>query len=644
MRRLMVVLVVGLLGGLMTRLDAGYTVTVKVQDLLGNPLQGYWVKFTCKDHSPKVQTLWRQTNSQGMVSFPSPNIPGDSIPGDHYHHHARIDVRDQLNNPNYTASLNYVICHGTETKVVKVNTGVILYHPVYPYMGPVGIDETGMITQQTVEIPIFLTSEDTVPQTVDSFRITTYFDPTELYIESIEPDTTSGFYPVEIDFDNVEGWITYYAVSPEGTEITEESDLQVATVTATYLVVFDPCWFFPFVDSWLYMPYEKTGGTRQFPEPTMVNGHATVPHITEIVFVGQAPSLPQGSMYIPNVPDWNQPPLSGSINYCTPVAVLNILDYYQNVVGCLAGLVDPADQNRYPFNSNTADLIGYFMDTNNSGSICRANGTTYPAASGTYVADQDTGFAEYLAWNTAGQFCPGDPAPPPWKIGYFNLNVQKDTQVGWNYYVNQINSQNPVKLDFLHWNIINTGQILVDSATGDTFVVYQWGAPDTISPYPEEHWNLIDYPPDQNIGHAATGVGYIPNWNGQNWVIVHDNWNWTPRNIVIPWANWVATVSMTQPPTEKNERNFQDKTWSLWVNGIAKGELQVRLSLAKDLNRVKISLYDVQGRVVRKLYQGRLTKGSHNLNFSVDALSSGIYFLGVDSGEQVKFHRLVIVH
>jgi hypothetical protein len=165
-----------------------------------------------------------------------------------------------------------------------------------------------------------------------------------------------------------------------------------------------------------------------------------------------------------------------------------------------------------------------------------------------------------------------------------------------------------------------------------------------MSPYPEEHWNLIDYPSDQNIGHAVTGVGYIPNWNGQNWVIVHDNWNWTPRNIVIPWANWVATVSMTQPPTEKNERNFYNNTWTLRVNGIARDEIQIKLSLAKDLNTVKISLYDVQGRVVKRLYQGRLTKGSHNLNFSVDKLASGIYFVGVDSREKVRFQRLVILH
>lgn len=363
-------------------------------------------------------------------------------------------------------------------------------------------------------------------------------------------------------------------------------------------------------------------------------------------FVRQPPPLPPGSVYIPNVRDWNQPPLSQSTNYCTPVAVLNILDYYDFVLGVLPGLVDPADTNRYPSNSNTADLIGYFMDTNNSGSACRANGTTYPPASGTYVADQDIGFAQYLAWNVAGQFCPGDPAPPPWKIGYPTLIVQKDTQVGWNNYVNQINLQNPVKVDFLYWNITYTNQYLVDSVTGDTFFVYDWG--DTVNmssyPNPEEHWNLVDSPPDSNIGHAVTGVGYIPNWNGKNWAIVHDNWNTTPKNIVIPWANWVATIWISNPPTEITERGLHDITWTLQVNGIARDELQIRLSLARDLNSVKISLYDVQGRVVKKFYHGSLTKGSHNLNFRVDEISSGIYFVGVDVGEQVKFERLVILH
>jgi hypothetical protein len=66
---------------------------------------------------------------------------------------------------------------------------------------------------------------------------------------------------------------------------------------------------------------------------------------------------------IANVPDTDQPPTSGSPSYCAPVAMANVLKYWDvpanaNASNVTAGL--PA--------KTAADYLGWFMDTNNAGS------------------------------------------------------------------------------------------------------------------------------------------------------------------------------------------------------------------------------------------------------------------------------------
>jgi hypothetical protein len=78
-----------------------------------------------------------------------------------------------------------------------------------------------------------------------------------------------------------------------------------------------------------------------------------------------------------------------------------------------------------------------------------------------------------------------------------------------------------------------------------------------------------NYISDTALGHAVTAVGYIPagdaddKWlpaglNGPtDWVIVHDNWFSTPRNVIIPYtsqltnfvATWIANSTAVPWPT-----------------------------------------------------------------------------------------------
>ena len=117
-------------------------------------------------------------------------------------------------------------------------------------------------------------------------------------------------------------------------------------------------------------------------------------------------------------------------------------------------------------------------------------------------------------------------------------------------YTAEIDSGNTVKIDLLHWNIQPTGITYFDPVIApDSIYFYLWGPPvntsGEINPEnPTELWNLEEGL--SNIGHAVTAVGYIT--GAVNYVIVHDNWPTTPKQIAIPWGNWVASLAMNPPP------------------------------------------------------------------------------------------------
>jgi hypothetical protein len=65
------------------------------------------------------------------------------------------------------------------------------------------------------------------------------------------------------------------------------------------------------------------------------------------------------------------------------------------------------------------------------------------------------------------------------------------------------------------------------------------------------------------------------------------------------------------------------------------------LSLPSDAD-VKVNLYDVTGRLVKNLANGRMTAGSHTLQMDGSGLSSGIYLLDVDAGSKHMTRKLVL--
>jgi hypothetical protein len=246
---------------------------------------------------------------------------------------------------------------------------------------------------------------------------------------------------------------------------------------------------------------------------------------------------------IEDVPDTNQPPtqtLNTTINitnYCAPIAMANILEYWDDVANhanaqnVTAGLIP----------ETVAEYLGYFMDTNNNGSLARANN----GQAGTKEVDIIPGTLEYVSWDSVTTPVPVPPWPlPAGKLGY-NWSVLKVCDTNYtltlDLYKHEINTGHPLVVSFDYWNPM-FGVNVTDPQSGETISVCVWGTDyhQSYPPDPEEKWDYGD------IGHAVTGVGYILNWDPDglgplplaNWTIVHDNWNTTPKNVAVPWANW----------------------------------------------------------------------------------------------------------
>jgi len=263
--------------------------------------------------------------------------------------------------------------------------------------------------------------------------------------------------------------------------------------------------------------------------------------------------------FIEDVPDTSQPPTQtilppppDTTNYCAPMAMVNVLGYWDAVMG--HSNAENLTAFQQPPNLKTvAEYLGYFMDTNDDGSPARDNGKTYPPAAGTYASDISPGTVEFVRWDIAN---PGVPVPPfglpAGKLGYdWTMTDDYMTDlppVGFPFYKAEIDAGRPLVVCFKYWNPVAPNIAFPDPETGETIDVYAWGdqVPGSADPQEDWNWNYEMYG-KECIGHAVTGVGYILNWDPDgssgplpsgDYVIVHDNWAPTPENIAILWANW----------------------------------------------------------------------------------------------------------
>ncbi len=247
--------------------------------------------------------------------------------------------------------------------------------------------------------------------------------------------------------------------------------------------------------------------------------------------------------YIVNVPDTSQPPTSLRAQWCAPMAMINILCYWDvvmghhNAINVTAGL--PA--------KTAADLLGWFMDTSNLGSPARVNA----GQAGTLDVDIGPGTMEFVRWDAAHPLGTPPPALPPGKLGYnwtVTTNCTTNYTLSLAFYKNEIDAGRPLVVSFTYWNPV-FGVNLTDPQSGETISAANWGTNYGYHTDPDETWS-------GDVGHAVTGVGYKLNWDPDgagplvpgDYVIVYDNWASTPKNIAIPWAFWKCLFAVNPGP------------------------------------------------------------------------------------------------
>ncbi|MGD0744975.1 MAG: hypothetical protein ABSA45_07455 [Verrucomicrobiota bacterium] len=244
-----------------------------------------------------------------------------------------------------------------------------------------------------------------------------------------------------------------------------------------------------------------------------------------------------------------------------------------------------------PLPAQTTD-IGWYMNANlgvvyDAGGGLSMGGFPFvppdPPHSGTYLGDIHAGLQNYLNdrysaagsifWKTGTRgkaFTAGtDPAGNP-------AGIHPNAASAFGEVMSEINSNRTLIISFKHWNITQTasnlppvGSVSTESGYGGSY--FKWSY--TPSPGPNndenEEWDLGTN--SEALGHAVTVVGYIPAGSTNDlgpqlglgptdWVIVHDNWASTPRNVIIPFDfanNWVANVTAVPWPAA-----------TLFVNGL----------------------------------------------------------------------------
>ncbi len=63
----------------------------------------------------------------------------------------------------------------------------------------------------------------------------------------------------------------------------------------------------------------------------------------------------------------------------------------------------------------------------------------------------------------------------------------------------------------------------------------------------------------------------------------------------------------------------------------------------RDASRIKLSVYDIQGREAARLAEGWYNAGIHRMEFDGTELSSGLYFIRLEAGEMVNMKKVVLL-
>jgi len=62
-----------------------------------------------------------------------------------------------------------------------------------------------------------------------------------------------------------------------------------------------------------------------------------------------------------------------------------------------------------------------------------------------------------------------------------------------------------------------------------------------------------------------------------------------------------------------------------------------------ELTDVNISIYDIQGRLVESLIDEKLSPGNHSVQWNAEEVSTGVYFLKLESSDFSQIEKLMLL-
>lgn len=227
-----------------------------------------------------------------------------------------------------------------------------------------------------------------------------------------------------------------------------------------------------------------------------------------------------------------------------------------------------------------------------------------------------------------------------------------------------------------------------------TWTVYN----QTNSPLPNDYTNVIykDFENNIWVGMETEGIAKIT--ENYSWQIINKNnsglpGNWVLEILITPQVKWFGTgawglaqqkdttwtvFNVQNSPLQSNTilSLARDSSGNLWIGtfgGLAvyneggivhvnntiltipkefrlhqnfpnpyNSETKILFTL-KDNTEISLTIYDISGRLVSKLLQGRLQPGNHSIIFKSENLPSGVYFYTLKSSEYSETKKMVLV-
>lgn len=211
-----------------------------------------------------------------------------------------------------------------------------------------------------------------------------------------------------------------------------------------------------------------------------------------------------------------------------------------------------------------------------------------------------------------------------------------------------------MRLQFCVWQDDLQGNRLgLETCTSQANVSGQTGTIVTWSSTINSMWKKNKIPLDWQRQRDRYGVAIknskgepVSNYAGWNWY-GEDPLKWYPLNmrftvVAVPqgasfsgWENYIQTTGIGEQETKKTGGFLEN-----FPNPFQTGT-HIEFFLATP-EKVKLSVFDIHGRVVKNLIDKRLEAGNHNSYFDATGINPGIYFCRLVIGEYTETRKIVL--